>query len=162
MFQNEVEILYAEDNPTDVELTLFALRRSRLANSIHIARDGAEALDYLFCRGAFSSRDFSAPKFVLLDLKLPKVDGIEALKAIRQDERTKMIPVVVMTSSKEQKDLVESYKLHVNSYIQKPIDFDQFQQVVEQLGLYWLVVNQAPPAETLDQAGPNSIGAVTK
>src|SRR5262249_28681940 len=106
-------------------------------------------------------RDFSAPKFVLLDLKLPKVDGIEALKAIRQDERTKMIPVVVMTSSKEQKDLVESYKLHVNSYIQKPIDFDQFQQVVEQLGLYWLVVNQAPPAESLAEAGATSIEAVT-
>ena len=147
MFDNEVEILYAEDNPTDVELTLIALRRSRLANSIHIARDGAEALDFLFCRGLFISRDFTAPKIVLLDLKLPKVDGIEVLTAIRRDERTKLIPVVVMTSSKEQKDLTESYRLHVNSYIQKPVDFDQFQKVVEQLGLYWLVVNQPPPPE---------------
>lgn len=162
MFQNEVEILYAEDNPTDVELTLFALRRSRLANSIHIARDGAEALDFLFCRGTFADRDFSAPKVVLLDLKLPKVDGIEVLQAIREDERTKLIPVVVMTSSKEQKDLVESYKLHVNSYIQKPIDFDRFQQVVEQLGLYWLVVNQAPPVETVAQASASSIETATK
>jgi two-component system response regulator len=147
MFENEVEILYAEDNPTDVELTLVALRRSRLVNSIHTARDGAEALDFLFCRGPFAGRDFSAPKVVLLDLKLPKVDGIEVLQAIRRDERTKLIPVVVMTSSKEQKDLVESYKLHVNSYIQKPVDFDQFQQVIGQLGLYWLVVNQPPPQE---------------
>jgi len=153
MFENEVEILYAEDNPTDVELTLVALRRSRLANSIHIARDGAEALDFLFCRGPFASRDFSAPRLVLLDLKLPKVDGIEVLQAIRQDERTKLIPVVVMTSSKEQKDLIESYKLHVNSYIQKPVDFDQFQKVVERLGLYWLVVNQPPPPENSARAG---------
>src|SRR5213594_3593460 len=112
MFDNEVEILYAEDNPTDVELTLIALRRSRLANSIHIARDGAEALDFLFCRGLFISRDFTAPKIVLLDLILPKVDGIEVLTAIRRDERTKLIPVVVMTSSKEQKDLTERYRLH--------------------------------------------------
>src|SRR5437762_2459308 len=153
MFENEVEILYAEDNPVDVELTLVALRRSRLVNSIQIARDGVEALDFLFCRGAFAGRDFSAPRVVLLDLKLPKVDGIEVLQAIRQDERTKLIPVVVMTSSKEQKDLVESYKLHVNSYIQKPVDFDQFQQVVQQLGLYWLVVNQPPPQENFLRTG---------
>jgi len=130
-----------------------ALRRSRVVNSIHIARDGAEALDFLFCRGPFASRDFSAPRVVLLDLKLPKVDGIEVLQAIRQDERTKLIPVVVMTSSMEQKDMVESYKLHVNSYIQKPVDFDQFQQVVQQLGLYWLVVNQPPPQESFSRTG---------
>src|SRR5260370_1872606 len=129
MFENEVEILYAEDNPTDVELTLVALRRSRLVNSIHIARDGAEALDFLFCRGPFVSRDFFAPKVVLLDLKLPKVDGIEMLQAIRQDERTQLIPVVVMTSSKEQKDLVESYNLHVNIYIQKPLDSYHFHHI---------------------------------
>ena len=152
MFEKDVEILYVEDNPTDVEMTLFVLRRNRLANSIHVARDGVEALDFLFCRGSFANRDFSAPKFVLLDLKLPKVDGIEVLQAIRQDERTKLIPVVVMTSSKEQKDLVESYKLHVNSFIQKPVDFDQFQKIVEQLGLYWLVVNHPPPLEKAAQA----------
>jgi two-component system response regulator len=145
MFENEVEILYAEDNPADVELTLVALRRGRLANSIHIARAG---MDFLFCRGTFASRDFSVPRLVLLDLKLPTADGIEVLQAIRQDERTKLIPFVVMTSSKEQKHRVESYKLHVNSYIQKPVDFDQFQRIVEQLGLYWLVVNQAPLPET--------------
>src|SRR6266700_200168 len=148
MSENEIEILYVEDNPADVELTLFALRHGRLANSIHVARDGQEALDFLFCRGPFATRDFSAPKFVLLDLKLPKVDGIEVLQAIRQDERTKLLPVVVMTSSKEQKDLVDTYKLHANSYIQKPVDFDQFQQIVVQIGLYWLIVNQRPLLET--------------
>ncbi len=162
MSENEVEILYVEDNPTDVELTLFALRRSRLANSIHIARDGQEALDFLFCRGHFVGRDFSAPKFVLLDLKLPKVDGIEVLHAIRQDERTKLLPVVVMTSSKEQKDLVDSYKLHVNSYVQKPVDFDQFQQIVAQLGLYWLIVNQQPLPENSAQTGTYLINGVNE
>jgi two-component system response regulator len=147
MTNDVVEILYVEDNAADVELTLVALRRSRLANRIHIARDGAEALDFIFCRGLHANDEFSVPKLVLLDLKLPKVDGIEVLRAIREDERTKMIPVVVLTSSNEQKDLVESYKSHVNSYIQKPVDFDQFQQVVQQLGLYWLVINQTPPPE---------------
>ncbi len=131
-----------------------ALRRSRVVNSIHIAREGA---GLLFCRGPFASSDFSAPRVVLLDLKLPKVDGIEVLQAIRQDERTKLIPVVVMTSSMEQKDLVESYKLHVNSYIQKPVDFDQFQQVVQQLGLYWLVVNQPPPQESFSRTSATAM-----
>jgi two-component system response regulator len=144
MTHHEVEILYIEDNPADVELTLVALRRSKLANRIQIARDGAEALDFLFCRGAHAEREFAVPKMVLLDIKLPKVDGLEVLHAIREDERTKMIPVVVLTSSSEQKDMVESYELHVNSYIQKPVEFDQFQDVVRQLGLYWLVVNQTP------------------
>jgi CheY-like chemotaxis protein len=152
MYEKETEILYVEDNPTDVEMTLFALRRSRLANSIHVARDGEEALDFLFCRGAFATRAFSPPKFVLLDLKLPKVDGIEVLTAIRQDERTKLIPVVIMTSSREQKDLLESYTLHVNSYIQKPVDFDKFQKLVEQLGLYWLVVNEGTNFENFASA----------
>jgi two-component system response regulator len=147
MTHHEVEILYIEDNPADVELTLVALRRSKLANRIQIARDGAEALDFLFCRGAHAEREFAVPKMVLLDLKLPKVDGLEVLHAIREDERTKMIPVVVLTSSSEQKDMVESYELHVNSYIQKPVEFDQFQDVVRQLGLYWLVVNQTPLTE---------------
>ena len=147
MTHHEVEILYIEDNPADVELTLVALRRSKLANRIQIARDGAEALDFLFCRGAHAEREFAVPKMVLLDIKLPKVDGIEVLHAIREDERTRMIPVVVLTSSNEQKDMVESYELHVNSYIQKPVEFDQFQEVVRQLGLYWLVVNQTPLPE---------------
>jgi len=148
MTHDEVEILYVEDSAADVELTLVALRRCRVANKIHVARDGAEALDFLFCRGAYADRRFLAPKLVLLDMKLPKVDGLEVLHAIREDERTKMIPVVVLTSSNEQKDMLESYKLHVNSYIQKPVDFDQFQQVVAQLGLYWLVVNQTPFPES--------------
>lgn len=149
MTHDEVEILLVEDNPSDVELALIALRKSRLANAIQIARDGAEALDFLFCRGAHANRDFFAPKVVLLDLKLPKLDGLEVLKAIRNDERTKLIPVVVMTSSKEQRDVVDSYKLGVNSYIQKPVDFEQFQETVRQLGLYWLVVNQTPAPESL-------------
>jgi CheY-like chemotaxis protein len=144
MTHDEVEILYVEDNAADVELTLVALRRHKIANRIHVARDGAEALDFLFCRGTHANREFLAPKLVLLDMKLPKVDGLEVLHAIRENERTNMIPVVVLTSSNEQKDMVESYKLHVNSYIQKPVDFDQFQQVVQQLCLYWLVVNQTP------------------
>ena len=144
MTHDEVEILYVEDNSADVELTLVALRRNRVANRVHVARDGAEALDFLFCNGPFAGRAFHAPKLVLLDMKLPKVDGIEVLHAIRKDQRTSMIPVVVLTSSNEQKDMLESYRLHVNSYIQKPVDFDTFQQVVQQLGLYWLVVNQTP------------------
>jgi two-component system response regulator len=146
MTGNEVEILYVEDNPSDIELTMVALRRNRIANQLQIARDGAEALDFLFCIGAYSKREFVAPKLVLLDMKLPKVDGLEVLRAIRADERTKMIPVVVMTSSTEQKDIVNSYQLHVNSYIQKPVDFEQFQQLVQQLGLYWLLVNKSPSA----------------
>lgn len=149
MTHDEVEILYVEDSAADVELTLVALRRSKLAAAIHIARDGEEALNFIFCRGPYASREFLAPKLVLLDMNLPKIDGLEVMRAIREDERTKMIPVVVLTSSNEQRDIVESYKLHVNSYIQKPVDFDQFQQVVQQLGLYWMVVNQPPPPTTL-------------
>jgi two-component system response regulator len=152
MNHDQVEILYVEDNAADVELTLIALRRNRVANRLHIARDGAEALDFLFCRGNHADRAFVPPKLVLLDMKLPKVDGLEVLRAIRQDERTNMIPVVVLTSSSEQKDIVESYKLHVNSYIQKPVDFDTFQQVVQQLGLYWLAVNLTPHPESSSTA----------
>ncbi|MGH9351567.1 MAG: response regulator [Terriglobia bacterium] len=144
MTHETIEILLVEDNAADLELTLHALRKSNVANTIHIARDGEEALDYLFCRGPYSGRDAALPKVVLLDLKLPKVDGLEVLKAIRGDERTKCIPVVALTSSKEQQDILSSYKLGVNSYIQKPVDFDQFQQAVQQLGLYWVVVNQVP------------------
>jgi two-component system response regulator len=152
MTEDEVEILYVEDNAADVELTLVALRRNRIGSRIHTARDGAEALDFLFCRGTYAKRQFLAPKLVLLDMKLPKVDGLEVLHAIREDERTKMIPVIVLTSSNQQREMVESYKLHVNSYIQKPVDFDQFQQIVQQLGLYWLVANQTPlPESSLDR-----------
>ncbi len=146
MIHAAVEILLAEDNPSDVELTLRTLKRSNLLNTVHVARDGEEALDFLFCRGPHAGRDFAAPKVVLLDLKLPKVDGIEVLEAIRADERTRLLPVVILTSSREQADVTSSYKLGVNSYIQKPVDFEQFQETIRQLGLYWLVVNQ-PPSE---------------
>jgi CheY-like chemotaxis protein len=144
----EIEILLVDDNAPDVELTVRALRRHNLANHIHVAEDGQQALDFLFCREAYGERSFaSPPKVVFLDLKMPKVDGIEVLRAIRSDSRTRAIPVVVLTSSKEQRDVVESYKLGVNAYIQKPVDFDKFRGVIEQMGMFWLLVNQPPPRE---------------
>ena len=153
MSPDEVEILLVEDNPDDVELAVHALRRENLANRIEIARDGEEALDFLFCRGRYHNRSFqSPPRLVLLDLKLPKVDGLEVLKEIKGDPRTKAIPVVILTSSREEQDLVNGYKLGGNAYIQKPVDFAQFRETVKQLGLFWLVVNQPPPAAAF-QAG---------
>ncbi|HEY7496881.1 MAG TPA: response regulator [Vicinamibacterales bacterium] len=140
------DILLVEDSPHDVELALHALRQHCAETIVHVARDGEEALDYLFCRGSFDSRPFGLPRLVLLDLKLPKVDGIEVLEAIRSDPRTNAIPVVVLTSSKEQRDIAASYRLHVNSYIQKPVNFGEFQDTVRQLGFYWLVVNETPAA----------------
>jgi two-component system, response regulator len=145
---NEIEILLVDDSPEDVELTVLALRRSKLSNEIQVAEDGAEALDFLFCRGAHSNRSFSnPPQLVLLDLKMPKVDGLEVLKEVRSDPRTKAIPIVIMTSSKQQQDLIEGYQLGVNAYIQKPVDFDQFSDTVRQLGMFWMLINQAPPPE---------------
>lgn len=142
---SEIEILLVEDNQDDLDMTLRALRKANLANRIQIARDGAEALDFIFCQGAFAGRKFeNPPKVVLLDLKLPKIDGMEVLKRIKGDPRTKMIPVVILTSSKEQKDVVESYKLGVNSYIVKPVNFEQFAAAVQELGMYWLLHNQPP------------------
>ena len=142
-----IEILLVEDNASDAELALHALEKSKLANHIEIVRDGAEALDFLFCRGNFSSRRFdSAPRLVLLDLKLPKVDGLQVLEQVKQDPRTKAIPIIVLTTSKEERDLITSYKIGVNSYIQKPVNFTEFQEVVRQLGMYWLLVNSKPPA----------------
>jgi len=139
------EILLVEDSQNDIDLALYALREENLANSIFVVRDGKEALDFLFCRGAFADRDFDRPpKLVLLDLKLPKIDGLGVLKQLKSDPRTKTIPVVIMTSSGEERDLVEGYDLGVNSYIQKPVDFDQFRKTVKSLGLYWLVVNKSP------------------
>ena len=143
---NALEILLVEDNPADLELTMHALTRHNLANKIHAVRDGEEALDFLFCRGPYEDRRIdSPPKVILLDLKLPKVDGLEVLRAIKSDRRTKPIPVVIMTSSSQQRDLVEGYQLGVNSYIQKPINFVEFQEVINKLGYYWLVVNKPPP-----------------
>jgi two-component system response regulator len=143
---SEIEILLVEDNPADVELALHALRKNKLANRVHVARDGEEAVEFVFCHGVYSSRRIDRPpKLILLDLKPPKVDGLEVLRQLKNDSRTKSIPVVVLTSSKEETDLVQSYRLGVNSYIQKPVDFDQFRDTVKQLGLYWLVVNQSPP-----------------
>ena len=131
MIKHAIEILLVEDNPDDVELALFALKKNNFANTIHVARDGEEALDFLFCRGAHNDRSFEQPpKVVLLDLKLPKVDGLEVLRALKNDPRTKAVPVVVMTSSKQQRDMVEGYKLGVNSYIQKPIDFAEFREII--------------------------------
>jgi CheY-like chemotaxis protein len=138
-------ILLVEDNARDEELTLVALEDSRIANEVVVARDGVEALDYLFGTGAFAGRDISdLPQVVLLDLKLPRVDGLEVLERIRADTRTELVPVVILTSSDEESDLLRSYQLHVNSYIRKPVDFLQFNQVVAQLGLYWLVLNKVP------------------
>jgi CheY-like chemotaxis protein len=138
-----IEILLVEDNPDDLELTQRALRKAKLTNTIHVARDGAEALDFIFCEGPYAARNIeNSPKVILLDLKLPKVDGLEVLKRIKSDSRTNTIPVVVLTSSKEQSDLVESYALGVNSYIVKPVNFESFAEAVRQLGMYWLLLNQ--------------------
>jgi two-component system, response regulator len=146
----EIEILLVEDNADDVELALHALRKEKLANSVEVARDGEEALDFIFCRGRYAGRDQnSQPRLILLDLKLPKVDGLEVLRQLKGDPRTQAIPVVILTSSREEKDLVNGYRLGVNAYIQKPVDFDQFRAMVKEVGLFWLVVNQPPPIAAL-------------
>ena len=139
-------ILLVEDNPDDEALTILALKRNNITNDVVVARDGVEALDYLFATGVHSGRDVNElPQLVLLDLKLPRADGHEVLRRIRADERTRRLPVVVLTSSKEDQDLIDSYNLGANSYIQKPVDFTQFTEAVRQLGLYWLVLNEPPP-----------------
>lgn len=142
---NDSPILLVEDNPDDVALTRRALKKNLIANEVIVARDGEEALDWLFARGAHAGRDTShLPAVVLLDLKLPKVDGLEVLESIRRDPRTQILPVVILTSSKEQEDMVKSYKGGANSYIRKPVDFTAFSEAVRQLGLYWLVMNELP------------------
>jgi two-component system response regulator len=142
---NDAEILLVEDNPADEELTLRALKQNKLANRVHVARDGAEALDYLFARGSYANRDRSSlPRVVLLDLKLPKVDGIEVLARIKADEMLKTLPVVMLTSSREEPDIARCYALGVNSYIVKPVEFESFIKAVADAGLYWLLLNQSP------------------
>lgn len=143
MSDQAIEILLVEDNPNDVELTLHAFKKNHIKNPVHIARDGAEALDFIFCRGAYAQRDpNSPPRLILLDLKLPKVDGLEVLEQLKSDPQTCSIPVVILTSSREEADIVKSYQLGVNSYIVKPVDLEQFVQATGQLGMYWLVMNQ--------------------
>ena len=141
---SEDVILLVEDNPMDEELTLRALKKNNLANPVVVARDGAEALDYLFGQGAHAGSPPLVPRLILLDLKLPKIDGLDVLRAIRDDERTKLLQIVVLTSSQEEQDMVRSYSLGANSYVRKPVDFIEFVDAIRQLGLYWLVLNQAP------------------
>jgi two-component system response regulator len=139
-------ILLVEDNPDDELLAIRALKKNNISNKVVVARDGVEALDYLFGTGAHAGRDMSEmPQIILLDLKLPKIDGLEVLRRLRSDERTKLLPVVVLTSSREEQDLTESYSLGANSYIRKPVNFAQFTEAIRQLGLYWLVLNESPP-----------------
>lgn len=145
MTPEKIDIILVEDNTADAELTIRALKKNGIANSLIHLKDGEEALDYIFCRGAYEKRSISdIPKLILLDIKMPKVDGIEVLRKIKSDKRTKIIPVVLLTSSKEEKDIVESYHLGVNSYIVKPVEFDGFVKAVSDLGLYWLLLNQLP------------------
>lgn len=140
-------ILLVEDNADDEALTLRALNKSKIANTIVVVRDGAEALDYLFCTGPYADRNpLDLPQVILLDLKLPKVDGLEVLRRLRAEPRTHMLPVVILTSSKEEQDLVNAYSNGANSYVRKPVDFNQFVDAIRQLGLYWLVLNEVPPS----------------
>jgi two-component system response regulator len=142
---SEIDVLLVEDSPEDAELTIRALKKHNLANRLHHVQDGAEAIDFIFARGSYAGRSEGVdPKVMLLDLKLPKVDGLEVLRQIKDNPRTRHIPVVVLTSSREDKDLVESYRLGVNSYIQKPVEFERFVAAVSQLGLYWLLLNEPP------------------
>lgn len=146
MGADDKTVLLVEDNPNDAALTLRALKRNRILNEVKIVRDGAEALDFLLCRGKHAGRDRgSMPAVVLLDLKLPKLSGLEVLQRLRSEERTQLLPIVILTSSKEEQDLIDGYKFGANSYIRKPVDFTQFTEALRQLGLYWLVLNEPPP-----------------
>ena len=146
-----IEILLVEDDPKDVRLTMHALRAENLVNKIEVARDGEEALDFVFCRGAHSHRPSNAhPKLILLDLKLPKLDGLQVLRELKSNPHTQAIPVTILTSSREERDMIESYRLGVNSYIQKPVDFDQFRETIKTLGMYWILVNQPPPDKAFE------------
>jgi DNA-binding response OmpR family regulator len=146
-------ILMVEDDPKDVELTLTALEEYNLANEVIVTRDGAEALDYLYRRGKFATRSIENPAVMLLDLKLPKIDGLEVLQQVKSDDRLKMIPVVVLTSSREEKDMVASYNLGVNAYVVKPVDFHEFVNAIKELGVFWAVINAAPPGSVRRTSG---------
>jgi len=153
MNTNDVDILLVDDSPDDVDLTLHALRAENLANRVFVARDGEEALDFLFCLGTHANRSFERPpKLVLLDLKLPKVDGLQVLKKVKGDTRTRNLCVVLMTSSREERDMVCGYELGANSYLQKPVDFDEFRKMVKTAGLYWLLINRPPVVKRAQQA----------
>jgi len=145
---NDVEILMVEDNANDEMLALHAFKRNNIVNKVYVVRDGAEALEFIFCTGAYAERRIENPKLILLDLKLPLVDGIEVLRQVRKDPRTRTIPVVMLTSSSEERDVVQTYALGVNSYIVKPVDFEQFNEVAKHLGYYWLLLNRQPAAAT--------------
>jgi two-component system response regulator len=143
--ENTADILLVEDSEADAELTLRALRSGNLANRIHVVRDGEEALDFMFSRGSYTSRNGAEyPRLILLDLKLPKIDGLAVLRELKKDDRTRLVPIVILTSSREERDIVNGYQLGVNSYIQKPVDFDKFRETVRQLGWYWMLINQPP------------------
>ena len=145
MITHDVEILLVEDNPNDVKLTLYAFKQHNLSNQITVVRDGEEALEYIFCTGAYSHRNIeNGPKIVLLDLNLPKIDGLEVLRQIKANPKTRVIPICVLTTSREERDIVDSYQLGINSYIVKPVDFEQFVEAIRTLGLYWLLLNQPP------------------
>jgi two-component system response regulator len=147
----DVDVLLVDDDPSDVELALYALRKDKPASSIHVVEDGKEALDFVFCRGKYEGRSrLDRPKVILLDLKLPKVDGLGVLRAIKNDANTKATPVVILTSSREQKDLIEGYRSGASAYIQKPVNFDEFRQKIRQIGMFWLSVNEPPPHEAFD------------
>jgi two-component system, response regulator len=157
MTNKSVEILLVEDNPNDIELTLYALKKHRVAERVDIVRNGVEALEYLFCTGSYAYRQVGdLPQLILLDLKLPKLDGLEVLRQIKVNDRTQNIPVIALTSSREDADVRESYRLGVNSYIVKPIDFDNFTELIRRLGMYWLFHNQYPEADPRPDADPRS------
>lgn len=150
MEHRTVEILLIEDNPNDIELTLHALHKHNLANQVHVVHDGADALAYIFSTGKYAGREPVNPRVIFLDLKLPKIDGLEVLRRVRADPRTARIPVVILTSSREERDLITSYDLGANSYIVKPVDWTQFTDSVRQVGLYWLLLNQPPPVQAVE------------
>jgi two-component system, response regulator len=146
MKMKNATILLVEDNPDDEALTLRALKKNHVGNTVFVVRDGAEALDFLFCSGSYADRDPNdMPHLILLDIKLPKIDGLEVLRRIRRDKRTHLLPVVILTSSKEEQDLIEAYEGGANSYVRKPVDFNQFAESIKQLGMYWMVLNEIPP-----------------